>query len=204
LGAADRAPLRGGAREAALDRGDVRASERCRWLTERASESIGRMARESGSFQGRVELRASELDGWIRNRHAPNARAWRDRPIQPAPSRVHDGRCPSRSGWGKALSTSDREEMRRMAKAAWPLARETSTGVASDRYGPWSVAIPVLACGPPGETRHHPGSEHEGNLLNATGDQAIGGTCSRIVLVAEVDERRLAHAERIPMRHAGV
>jgi hypothetical protein len=142
LGAADRAPLRGGAREAALDRGDVRASERCRWFLGRASASRSRMARESGSFQGRVELRASELDRWSRNRHAPNARARRRRTIQPAPSRVHDERCPRRSGWGKALCTSNRGERCPAGEShpgPWPVKPRLGSRHLVTDFGPWQV-----------------------------------------------------------------
>jgi len=152
------------------------------------------MARESGSFQGRVELRASELDGWIRKRHAP----MRAPGVTGLSSRTrHEpttgGARADRVGV-KRFSRAIVERCARWRKPLWPLARETSTGVASDRYGLWSVAIPELACEPPGMARPHPESEHEGDLLRAHGDQAIGSTCSRIVLVAEVDERRSALA----------
>jgi hypothetical protein len=54
--------------------------------------------------------------------------------LQPAGRRGHDRRCPSGSGWGEALAPGhgasrdlDEREMP-AAKAAWPLARETSVG----------------------------------------------------------------------------
>jgi len=43
---------------------------------------------------------------------------------------LHDRRCPSRSGWGKALFASNRGERRCEARSSQPLARETSAGVA--------------------------------------------------------------------------
>jgi hypothetical protein len=74
----------------------------------------------------------------------------------------------------------------------WPVKPRLELRQIVTGFGPWrfqsSLASPLEM------TRPHPESAHEGDLLSACGDQAIGSTCSRIVLVAEVDERRLALA----------
>jgi hypothetical protein len=82
-GAADRAPLRGGMREAALSSG-------ARWLrAPRTQASSKGGACEAGSCGARKRVQ--------RRRH-----------LQPAPRRAGNRRCPSRLGWGEASSASDR------------------------------------------------------------------------------------------------
>jgi hypothetical protein len=112
------------------------------------------------------------------------------RSLQPAVQRSHDERCPSGSGRGKSsLSTSvracEREGDGGGASRRCPLARETSTstvhgfgrGFGSDRT-----------------TRRRCPYRTQGlrSLLTRHGAQASTRPCSRMVTVAEVDERRSA------------
>jgi hypothetical protein len=116
------------------------------------------------------------------------------RSLQPARQRCHDERCPSGSGWGTARS-------RALARACGrgPLARETSAGGCrrgGARLRPRSLrraALPVLGA----ERGERSARAHAGPTLSYAG-RGSGGrrSCSRIELVAEVDERRLVLAER--------
>jgi hypothetical protein len=77
----------------------------------------------------------------------------------------------------------------------WPVKPRLELRQIVTGFGPWrfqsSLASPLEM------TRPHPESalrRETSVILCAHGDQAIGSTCSRIVLVAEVDERRSALA----------
>jgi len=116
------------------------------------------------------------------------------RSLQPAVQRSHDERCPSGSDRGQSsLSTPVRARGREGgtggASRGCPLIRETSTGTVHGvgwGFGPrpyGAAVLPVPPAGIPVLAMRHVA-------------QAIVRSCSRVVAVAEVDERRLVQAGR--------
>jgi len=138
-GAADRGPLRGGSGEAALGPGwcprkrPIRADGICASgslgpAAPRERVVLGAMASiaQAGSRGGLVTDAGDVCSPHMLRRPASSA-------FQPVPSRAHDTRCPSRSGWGEARAMRNRGERRRAARAGRPLARETSAGAVLKR-----------------------------------------------------------------------
>jgi hypothetical protein len=166
--------------------------------------------------------------------------AWQRRNLQSTVPRSHDERCPSGSGWDKALSrapervAASRGARQRKPPGSWPVKprRVLSTRRMGSRPRPTKVlgrpqgllgageaAPPVSGVGTviiersfgfsrrirstgsakamPGERSERRAQAHAGGARRAgDGDQAVLWSCSRVVLVAEVDERRLVQAER--------
>jgi len=179
--------------------------------------------------------RGPGLARWDRNgQRSLGSVDWQCRPLQPAVSRSHDERCPSGSGWGSALAPGRRKAAwsreKPAARAARPLARETSAGDRlrleargfglvspgvggatrarcrvrrlagfgrACRRGPsaarWRMGFGLFVAEPTPESGVNGARERTLAPLFCTrgGDRAIPWSCSRVGLVAEVDERRL-------------
>jgi len=144
--------------------------------------------------------------------------------LQPVRQRFHDERCPSGSGWGKTLLPVARKGDAakrggpRQEGRSWPV----KSRLVSVRAG--FIADRKVSEGP--ARRHHPSSEQGLSLSREAsvtcagaaceprgsgagersaraharaardGDRTIVWACSRVVVVAEVDERRLVQTER--------
>jgi len=193
-GAADPVPLRGGAGGAAL----------------------GGVAREQPRT-GRLLL-AGDAQG------IPQPA--QNRSLQPVMQRFRDERCPSGSGREKTLlrsSTRTTPEERRSSNEArsWPV----KARLASVLSGPFQAGAQAHPWERPARHRHPgsmqgPSSSREASVSRAgavcepresgaggrsaraharaerDGDRTIVRACSRVVVVAEVDERRLVQTER--------
>jgi hypothetical protein len=202
-----RAPIRAGGKAArAAFPGPAAPRER---VVLGAVAGIAKAGSRGGFVAGPVTRASSTRAG--------SRRRWLLRPVSP---RAHDTRCPSRSGWGEALPARNRGERRRVAKAVRPLARETSAGAVLKQ----ERAARLVSSGgsaPPGRVFQMGAQAHVGDQWGAqahpwldevsissgrataqkratsharTGVRVVAWSCSRIVLIAEVDERRLAHA----------
>jgi len=186
-GTANPGLLRGRAGDAALGPGGVRVSDAFAPATLRKRVAQGPRAPtlRGGGVRVVGSSRVSLPDG-----SGPSQR----RSLQPAVQRSHDERCPSGSGWGNpCLSTPARAPARQggagSASRRPPLTRETSTGEVYGvgwGFGPvpyGETALPVPCTGIP-------------ILAPRDGAQAVVRSCSRVVVVAEVDEQRLVQAAR--------
>jgi len=178
-----------------------------------APEAGNRLAdgRHLGCSRSRSSSRRSGRrdPGWNRRRSAPNGASWQCRTLQPARPRFHDERCPSGSGWEKTLLRSPARttpEERRPSNEgrSWPVktrlasvpadaATRIGTGTASSREA--LVARAGVVCEPRESGAGERSARAHARAVR-DGDQAVVRACSRIVVVAEVDERRLVQTER--------
>jgi len=186
-GTADPGLLRGRTEDAALGPGGVRASDVF------ASVSLRKRARR-GSASSYPSRGWGSCGGIVTVSLPHGSGASQRRSLQPAVQRSHDERCPSGSGWGKpSLAAPARVPAKEGGTGSEshpsPLARETSTGDALGvgwGFGPApydEASLPVPHAG-------------ISVLAPRSGAQAVVRSCSRIVAVAEVDERRLVQVVR--------
>jgi len=139
-GAADPAPLRGGTGEAALgslEAGGPAQAGSSSTLAQ-AGEPRKRAPVQTGAKRGRAGSAQAEPVRWDRRGVRPACRTcWmgsrRRRSLQPEPSRSHDRRCSSGSGWGEAP----------VARALRGPVREASSASAGViRRPPWMAPDP--------------------------------------------------------------
>jgi hypothetical protein len=172
-GAAERAPLRGGTRDAALSR----------------------RVRESGNPGRRRSLRRSTSGSFVCD--VPKGRP-RRRPLQPALVTNSDMRCPSRSGWGEALHRErSRWEVPNRGKLTLvrPLARDISAGHAPQG------ALPPAAQGRDRKVTVTRVAATMGDRGRGHAGCRRSGLCSRVVSIAEVDRRRVAPSRPATKSH---
>jgi len=186
-GTADPGLLRGRTEDAALGPGGVRASDVFASVSLRKRLVVGLRAPTLRGGGARVV-------GSSRVSLPHGSGASQRRSLQPAVQRSHDERCPSGSGWGKpSLAAPARVPRRRAVRAAkaarlpWPVKPRPVTPSASGG-----------ASAPHRTTRRRCPCRTQGFSVLAppSGAQAVVRSCSRIVAVAEVDERRLVQVVR--------
>jgi len=114
---------------------------------------------------GRIELRASELEGWIRKRHAPmRAPGAASLSSRPRHESTTGGARADRVGVKlSSRAIVSRRARRRKPPSPWPVKPRLESRQIVTGLGPWRFQCSLLRAS--WKARPHPGSEHEGDLI---------------------------------------